>query len=266
MSKVTVKNYEMKEFVILQNYLFQNKDISLKAKGLLGYMLSLPSDWDYTIGGLSKSLLEGKSSIQSALNELENAGYLERIRTRKKGKFNVDYIIHSKPKKVDKKHHEVQGNKHVKKQATVTDLPQPKISHGSSIYTKKEKQSTKVKKDNKDKGVILPPNLKIHYLTQEMINRRIIHFTNEQLDEYDLMFKELDKLHGYKNVLKVARYQFDYVSKNKNKIVNVFQYLKHSFNNELGGLIDFGELSIDQMISNMMNNQSSMSEVDNEKA
>lgn len=143
MSKVTVKNYEMKEFVIIQNALFQNKKISLKAKGLLGYMLSLPSDWDYTIEGLTKSLLEGKASIQSTLNELENEGYLERIRAREKGQFKVDYVIHSRPKKVTKIESPQPKIGHGKNDLTATDLPQPKIGRGSSLYTKKELQSTK---------------------------------------------------------------------------------------------------------------------------
>lgn len=143
MSKITVKNYEQKEFVILQNALFQNKKISLKAKGLLGYMLSLPSDWDYTIEGLTKSLLEGKASIQTTLNELEKVGYLERIRTRENGRFKVDYVIHSRPKKVEKNDSPQPIIGHGENDLTATDLPQPKTGRGATLYKKKELQSTK---------------------------------------------------------------------------------------------------------------------------
>lgn len=69
-----------KNYTTIANYLFKDKELSLKAKGLLSLMLSLPEDWDYTIEGLTKLSKDGRDSVSSALKELEEHGYLSRYR------------------------------------------------------------------------------------------------------------------------------------------------------------------------------------------
>jgi hypothetical protein len=83
----------------MSNYHFKEKKMSLKAKGLLSLMLSLPDDWDYSIAGLATLSKDGKDSIMSALGELEKFGYLERTRlTNDKGQFaGVEYNIFESP-------------------------------------------------------------------------------------------------------------------------------------------------------------------------
>ena len=73
--------------------------MSLKAKGLLSLMLSLPDDWNYSISGLVTLSKDGKDSVMSALAELEKFGYLSRERiTNHKGQFNgVEYNIYEQP-------------------------------------------------------------------------------------------------------------------------------------------------------------------------
>ena len=61
-----------------QNYTIMS---TLKAKGLLSQMLSLPEDWDYTLTGLAKINQEGKDAIRAAVVELERAGYIYRCQT-----------------------------------------------------------------------------------------------------------------------------------------------------------------------------------------
>ena len=79
---------------MIDNSIIQNKDLSLKAIGLFTFMWSLPDDWDFSISGLSKFLKDGKDSIRSAIQELENVGYLKRVPDRNKGKFSgQDYIL-----------------------------------------------------------------------------------------------------------------------------------------------------------------------------
>ena len=77
--------------------------MSLKAKGLLSLMLSLPDDWDYSISGLATLSKDGKDSIMSALAELEKFGYLTRKRlTNEKGQFaGVEYNIFEIPQPKD---------------------------------------------------------------------------------------------------------------------------------------------------------------------
>ena len=83
----------------MSNHHLRNMEISLKAKGLLSVMLSLPDNWDYTIKGLSIINKEGLASIRSTIHELELAGYVERKRTRDlRGRFHTsEYIIREKP-------------------------------------------------------------------------------------------------------------------------------------------------------------------------
>ncbi len=88
-----------KNYTVLSNYHFKEKDMSLKAKGLLSLMLSLPDDWNYSISGLVKLSKDGKDSVMSALSELEKFGYLHRSRvTNDKGQFSgVEYNIFEQP-------------------------------------------------------------------------------------------------------------------------------------------------------------------------
>lgn len=83
----------------MSNHHFKEKKMSLKAKGLLSLMLSLPDDWDYSISGLATLSKDGKDSIMSALAELEKFGYLTRTRlTNEKGQFaGVEYNIFEIP-------------------------------------------------------------------------------------------------------------------------------------------------------------------------
>lgn len=85
-----------KNYTVLSNYHFKEKNMSLKAKGLLSLMLSLPDSWNYTIKGLVTLSKDGKDSVMSALAELEEFRYLERKRTTdKKGRFTgIEYHIY----------------------------------------------------------------------------------------------------------------------------------------------------------------------------
>lgn len=88
-----------KDFTVMSNHHLRNRTLSLKAKGLLSLMLSLPEDWDYTTKGLAQIYKEGVDSISTALKELEKHGYLTRHRIRyKNGQLgDVEYTIHERP-------------------------------------------------------------------------------------------------------------------------------------------------------------------------
>lgn len=89
-----------KDFTVMSNHHLRNTSLSLKAKGLLSLILSLPDNWDYTVKGLSKICKEGVDSIGTAINELEKEGYITRTRVRNaKGQLTtVEYIISEQPK------------------------------------------------------------------------------------------------------------------------------------------------------------------------
>jgi hypothetical protein len=88
-----------RDFTVMSNHHLRNGALSLKAKGLLSLMLSLPDTWDYTTRGLSCICKEGVDSISTALGELERAGYLTRERVRDPhGRLgDIEYTIHEQP-------------------------------------------------------------------------------------------------------------------------------------------------------------------------
>lgn len=86
----------------MANHHLRNKTLSLKAKGLLSLMLSLPEDWDYTTRGLSCICKDGVDSIRVGIQELEANGYLVRERHRNEnGQYGaIEYTILEKPRQV----------------------------------------------------------------------------------------------------------------------------------------------------------------------
>ena len=88
-----------RDFTVMSNHHLRNRNMSLRAKGLLSLMLSLPEDWDYTLKGLASISMEGVDAIRTVIRELEALGYLERRRKRnEKGQLkDAEYIIHERP-------------------------------------------------------------------------------------------------------------------------------------------------------------------------
>ena len=86
-------------YTVMSNHHLRNKELTLKAKGLLSQMLSLPEDWDYTLAGLSHINRESIDAIRTAVWELEKAGYILRRQGRdEKGKMTaIEYTIYEQP-------------------------------------------------------------------------------------------------------------------------------------------------------------------------
>lgn len=135
------------DYTVMSNTHFKEKRMSLKAKGLLSLMLSLPDDWDYSINGLVSLCKENESAIKSTLNELKKFGYL--VVTKKmpdqteSGRIEYEYNIYEQPKQ----------NQATEKQA-LENLPietQPVENQGqlntNTLNTKK--LNTKDKKERK---------------------------------------------------------------------------------------------------------------------
>lgn len=87
-------------YQIMPNEHLRNKELSLKAKGLLSIMYALPNDWDYTVNGLCKITNTGITAIRNILSEIELKGYLWREETHnEKGQFEYIYHIYHKKRK-----------------------------------------------------------------------------------------------------------------------------------------------------------------------
>ena len=108
-----------KGYTVMSNHHLRNKELSLKAKGLLSQMLSLPEDWDYTLAGLSLINREKIDAIREAIKELEKAGYIKRSRERdEKGRLRgADYVIYEQPQPADEEAAKSDG------QPPVSDFP-----------------------------------------------------------------------------------------------------------------------------------------------
>ena len=118
------------DYTVMSNYHLRDKGLSLKAKGLLSQMLSLPENWDYTLSGLSYINKESKDAIRNAVKELEAAGYVIRRQTiDANGKFSTnEYIIYEHP-------------------VAVPSLDVPSSENPTQLNTKKsnaEKQNTDI--------------------------------------------------------------------------------------------------------------------------
>ena len=88
-----------RDYTVMANHHLRNTALSLKAKGLLSLMLSLPDDWDYTLKGLARICRDGVDSIAAAVKELEDAGYVirERVRDNKGHVGEMEYTIMEQP-------------------------------------------------------------------------------------------------------------------------------------------------------------------------
>jgi len=98
MKKILVK--KSNNFTTINNEFIFNKEMSLKAKGLLCHLLALPESWDLYVEEVEKWHKDKKDSIYTGFKELMSLGYVQRIQKREAGKFKgFDYIVFEKPKR-----------------------------------------------------------------------------------------------------------------------------------------------------------------------
>lgn len=146
-----------KNYTVMSNDHFKEKEMSLKSKGLLSLMLSLPDDWDYSIAGLVTLSKDKESSVKSALKELEDFGYLriDKIYPDKSETGRIEYIYNIFEKSI-KQGSEKQG---------VENLPLEILSVENPPQLNTKKLNTNNKKTSKDvtptqNPLITPPNRK----------------------------------------------------------------------------------------------------------
>lgn len=213
-----------KNYTVMSNYHLRDKRMSLKAKGLLSFMLSLPLDWDYSLDGLEKICKEGKDSIRSALNELKLYGYLviKKIQN-EKGIFEYEYMIYEYPYSEN------------------PDMDYPYLENPTQINTNiqnTKKQNDKEDREDKPKSSFFDAG-KHNRLTLELIDRKYINQDDIQLYFYDNLFDELLKENSYVDLIMVLHYILARVKWNKykdeygNDIENKYGYLKESIYNNL---------------------------------
>ena len=116
-----------RDYTVMCNYHLKDKALSLKAKGLLSMMLSMPEEWNYSTRGLSAICKEGVEAIGNALKELEKAGYMVRRQLRgANGRItDTEYIIHEKPQSSEPSEPETDPDP---KEPDAPDAPGPNTS------------------------------------------------------------------------------------------------------------------------------------------
>lgn len=93
------RRHKEKNFTCIDNHLFNDNTLSMKAKGLLAQILSLPDDWKYSVNGLASLFSDGRDAVNGAINELIEHGYITRTKiTNEFGVFDgYQYDIYEKP-------------------------------------------------------------------------------------------------------------------------------------------------------------------------
>ena len=211
-----------KNYTCMSNYHFQDKTLSLKAKGLLSLMLSLPDTWDYSVAGLATLSSDGETSVRTAVKELEEHNYLHRTPVRECGRIvDWEYDIYEQPKEIlDVENQQVENlaldseyNK-VRKQSNTKKV---NTSNSKELLQNSDFQfgKTKPKKDNLyTKCVTLVDDFISKHNCGNVVRSKLIDYLNYRVSVKDKplytniwkgMLNKLDALHkegyGYEPVI-----------------------------------------------------------------
>ena len=227
-----------KNYTIMSNYHLRDKKLSLKAKVLLSFMLSLPEDWDYSLNGLCSLCKESEVTIKSTLKELKDNEYLviEKVRG-DKGYFEYNYIIYEHPynKILEKNNPEGQN----------PPLDDPQVENRTQINTKEintKKQIDKIDKtinEDEEQNSSSFYFEKNHAITKDLIKRNYLDECDTELYKYNNFFINILKKYDFEDIICITHYIISRVIKNNfndefgNKIENKFGYLKYSLLNNI---------------------------------
>ncbi len=250
MEMAVMRVHKTANYTIMSNYHFKEKEMSLKAKGLLSLMLSLPDNWDYSINGLATLSKDGRDSVMGALKELEKFGYLVRTRmSDEKGKFKgYDYDIYEEPQLVNPS----SENPYTEK---------PNTGNPTQLNTNKNNSegintlSNKDKEDKLEKRVSAPTeqnsNINIgkpNSFSKELIKAKYIEEDDLFLSMYNILFIELIEEYDFELIRSCLWYFIKRLDKygkaydeNGYEVENKYAYLKTSLENEAHKLTNRGE-------------------------
>ncbi len=140
-----------RDYTVMANHHLRNTALSLKAKGLLSLMLSLPEDWDYTTKGLARICRDGVDSICATVRELEDAGYIirERVRNRNGQLGSIEYTILEQPREIPPEPEKPERENPVQANPVLDNpvLGKPEQENSAQLNTKKSSKE-KSKKDS----------------------------------------------------------------------------------------------------------------------
>lgn len=210
-------------FTVMPNTHLLDKELSLKAVGLLSKMLNLPENWDYSLKGLVAINKESYDTIRTILNELKDRDYIEIIKSRApNGTFRYKYLIFTNPaqKAQIMKNYPDGKNPYL-------DNPDMENSDQYNIYNKK---------DNIDKTSV-PEH---HYLTKELFKLNYISENDSSSFLFDDLFnKYLENGYTFGEIISSIHYIVPRVinrkfkDEDRNEIKNKYGYFKNSFESNI---------------------------------
>ena len=172
-------------YTVMSNHHLRNVNLTLKAKGLMSLMLSLPDDWDYSAKGLSTLSVGGEDAVKSALKELEEQHYLKRTPIREKGVIrDWQYDIYENPESLENRAFEPEVEKPL--------VAEPLVEKQSQINTKEV--NTKEKSINNSTNVELGQATPTHrhlITVNDSLNTATPH-KNKKKNLYEKCVDEID--------------------------------------------------------------------------
>lgn len=150
------RTHKNQNYTVMSNYHLKEKNMSLKAKGLLSVMLSLPDDWDYSLSGLIAICKENETAVKSALKELKDFGYIriDKLMPNETESGRIEYVynVFEQPQNIIKQEHKKQGleNQPLENQPIENQVQlNTKKQNTKELNTKKIKNKKNSKKDAK---------------------------------------------------------------------------------------------------------------------
>ena len=280
-----MRTFKNKNYTVMSNTHLKDKNLSLKAKGLISVMLSLPDNWNYSIAGLVAICKENETAIKSALNELKINGYLivNKLKPSKatKGKIGYEYLIFETPDKEEQKKLmkqsqeggflgveiqgveiqgvEIQGvenhgqlntniyntNKLSKEYKREKDIVDIGLSSDSSLSS----SNKKIKEPTQEEMDNQVENAigKIHPCTRYLISQGLINENDAYIPNYNYIFYEALEKYDFELVRDVNNYVVSKMLKSETPIKDKLSYFKSSFNSNLEIMYNRRNMSIEEM-------------------
>jgi hypothetical protein len=218
-----IRVHKRKNYTVMCNkHLFQ-RDLSLKAKGLMSVFLALPDDWNYSISGLCKFGKEGKDAINSTIAELKKFGYVEIERKNaEKGRFTFIYHIYEEGKKQD-------GDEEIDV-SPCTDFPYTDEAYTENpttvVPSAVEPNSVNPQQLNTNESIIKKPNTKKPKEEKNSFGEfKNVFLTQTEVDKLKTLYKNETKFNEGIEVLSSykessgKKYKSDYAVLNKSNWV-----------------------------------------------
>lgn len=195
------------DYTVMSNHHLKNRSLSLKAKGLFSVILSLPEEWDYTLGGLAAISKESLDAIRTAVNELESFGYLHREQLRDEhGRLaHNEYLVYECPE--NNPYHSSDNTENTdtaKSSAKATNRSVKPISPSLGKPTTVEKQSDLPSLENpitdnpttEKPSTENPTQLNKNKSNKNLLNNNLINKSNQSYHAHAGANENADKIDG----------------------------------------------------------------------